>query len=110
MMRENGTYDFGLRLKKLRRKKKLSQAQLAAKLNVTKSSISAYERNISIPPAETIKQLALIFNVTTDYLLGMNNRRVIVLDGLSEEHAQIVEDVATLLIQEFRTRFRYRNS
>ena len=53
-------YDFGLRLKELRKKKKLSQSQVSARLNITKSSISGYENNIITPSNDIIVKLALL--------------------------------------------------
>ena len=40
-------YDFGLRLKELREKKRLSQNEVASRLEISRSQISAYERNTS---------------------------------------------------------------
>lgn len=49
----NVVYDFGMTLKKLRNKKRLSQEQVAKRLNLTKSSISGYENNVITPNIDT---------------------------------------------------------
>ncbi len=54
----------------LRKKEKLSQSELAEKLNISQQSISSYENGKREPDNETLKKLADFFNVTTDYLLG----------------------------------------
>ena len=46
----NKPYDFGEILKKLRKMKKMTQKQLAEKLNVTVTAISKYESNTAMPP------------------------------------------------------------
>lgn len=59
-----------VRLKELRKKNKLTQKELAEKLNLDTSSISKYESSASTPSQEVLLKLAKLFNVTTDYLLG----------------------------------------
>jgi transcriptional regulator with XRE-family HTH domain len=60
---------FDNKLKKLREENNLSLQQLADKIGSTKSVIWHYENKGSTPSAETLKKLALYFNVTIDYLL-----------------------------------------
>lgn len=61
---------FPNRLKFLRKKHKLSQEELAKKINTTKGTISNYENEHSTPSNEVLKDLANVLNTTTDYLLG----------------------------------------
>lgn len=58
------------RLKYIRKMRKLSQEELANKINSTKSTISNYETGYSSPSNETLSDLADVLNTTTDYLLG----------------------------------------
>lgn len=58
------------RLKTLRNEKKLTQKQLAEKINVTHVSISGYESGNRSPDTDTLQRLADFFEVSTDYLLG----------------------------------------
>lgn len=58
------------RLKDLRKSKKLTQKQLAEKINVTHVSISGYESGNRTPDTDTLQRLADYFEVSTDYLLG----------------------------------------
>lgn len=64
--------DFGNNLKTLRLKKNWTQAQLAQKLGITESVISAYETGIRLPSYDILIHIAKIFNVSTDYLLGLD--------------------------------------
>ena len=93
-------FDFGLRLRELREKKRLSQQQLADWLGLTRSSISNYENNTQTPPADTLVRLADIYGVSVDYLLGVKNdrKRVLVIEGLTPSQEKALE----ILADEFR--------
>ena len=75
--------NFGKRLKKLRLQHELSQEQLAKRLGMTKSVVSAYENGIRMPSYEALITIARIFKVSTDYLLGMESNKYLDLSGLS---------------------------
>ena len=77
--------DFGIILKKLRIQEGLTQQELADKLMVTKSVVSYYELQQRYPSPEVLTKLALIFHVTTDYLLGLERCETVDLTGLEEE-------------------------
>lgn len=77
--------DFGNTLKTLRLKEHMTQAQLAQKLGLTKSVVSAYETGLRLPSYDVLIHISKIFGVTTDYLLGLENKREIDLSGLTEE-------------------------
>lgn len=57
-------------LKKLRLSKKWTQDELGQKLHVSDRTIGTWERGTRQPNIETINEIASLFNVTTDYLLG----------------------------------------
>jgi repressor LexA len=61
------------RLKLLRKGQKFTQDELADRLGLTKSAISKFETGNSAPSFETLKKVALLYNVTTDYLLNGSN-------------------------------------
>ena len=58
------------RIKELRKKKKLTQEELAEKINVTKLTISRWERGERVPKSDKAQQLANYFGVSVAYLLG----------------------------------------
>ena len=74
------TIQFGSTIRRLRRKKGLTQEQLAARLNVSFQTISNWERDESWPDLSMLPVLAGFFGVTTDTLLAVdqaeNERRV----------------------------------
>ncbi|MED4971384.1 helix-turn-helix domain-containing protein [Parageobacillus toebii] len=61
---------FGKRLRFLRKKRNMTQKDLADRFNLGESTIGMYERDEREPSFEFVRQLADFFNVTTDYLLG----------------------------------------
>jgi len=77
--------NFGNRLKTLRFKGNMTQAQLAQKLGLTKSMISAYESGLRMPSYDVLIHIAKNFNVSTDHLLGLERKQELDLGGLSEE-------------------------
>jgi transcriptional regulator with XRE-family HTH domain len=58
------------RLVEWRKKKKLTQEQLALRVKTTKGTISNYENGHSTPPHETLVAIADVLGISTDYLLG----------------------------------------
>ena len=64
---------FRKRLKELRVEKKISQKELAVIIGTNNSSICDWECGRSEPNIDTIIKLAELFDVTTDYLLGVKD-------------------------------------
>ncbi|WP_339271659.1 helix-turn-helix transcriptional regulator [Paenibacillus sp. FSL W8-0187] len=61
---------LGLRIKELRKDKKLTQRELAQKLEIDNTTVSKWEADVYEPDTNTLNKLADFFEVTTDYLLG----------------------------------------
>lgn len=61
------------RIKQLREKRGLIQEILAAELGITQQLLSKYERDITLIKVDILKKIAIYFNVTTDYLLGLSD-------------------------------------
>lgn len=57
-------------LRKLRKGKKLNQAQLAKELYISPSAVSQYETGRTTPSRETLNRIADYFNVSPEYLMG----------------------------------------
>ena len=64
---------IGCIIKELRKEKGLSQEKLAAVLGVTQDSISLWELDKRIPDTLYVVEMAKLFDVTTDYLLGLSD-------------------------------------
>ena len=65
-------YDFGLRLRTSRKNKKLSQREASKRLGISRTMISSYENNICMPSVDRLVQMAVLYNVSTDYLLNIS--------------------------------------
>lgn len=86
-------FDFGYRLRALRKKKRMTQTQVAKRLNISKASISGYENNVKTPSVDTLIQMSNLYGVSTDYLLGLDNRDMLDVDGLSERQKALLEQI-----------------
>ena len=77
--------NFGEKLKTLRTDAGMTQTELAKRLSITKSVVSYYELQERTPSPDVLIQLADIFHVTTDYLLGIDHKKMIDVSDLSDE-------------------------
>ncbi|ATH91730.1 hypothetical protein ACH95_15440 [Bacillus glycinifermentans] len=74
---------IGTRIKECRNNVNISQEALAEKLDMKRTNIANYEAGRVVPPGNVLLELANIFGVTTDYLLGRSddpNGKVSLLD------------------------------
>ena len=61
------------RLKEIRKEKNLLQKEIANKLGMSQNGYSQYETDISNIPTTKLKKLAIIFNVSIDYILNLTD-------------------------------------
>ena len=91
---------LGARIKELRKDFGLSQVELAMRMEVTKQTISNWENENIQPSIDMLVGLANVFNVTTDYLLGLDDVPRLSIEGLpmsfAAHLAQIIEDFRNL--------------
>lgn len=69
------TDDFASRLRGLRRGAGLTQEELGNRLEVGRTAVANWERGLRSPSPATMRQLALLFNVSSDYLYGRTSQR-----------------------------------
>ena len=62
---------FAKRLKELRSENNYTQNFIASKLGIRQQSYARYERGVGEPNLDTLVSIAKLFNVSTDYLLGI---------------------------------------
>ena len=77
-------------IKELRERAGLSQSALAKKVGVTRSAVNAWEMGLSIPTTQYVAQLAQLFHVSADFMLGLDNTEAIYSGGGSEEEKHIL--------------------
>ena len=87
------------RIKCLREQKGLTQPELAKQLGITRSSVNAWEMGISVPSTQYVVELASLFKVSTDYILGVDTSVSISVAGLTEKDIQIVHSLINHLIE-----------
>ena len=78
------------RIKTLREQAGMSQEKLAKRLGITRSSVNAWEMGISTPSTQYIAELAGLFRVLADYLLGLNETATVSIAGLTEADVGLV--------------------
>ncbi|SPY16946.1 transcriptional regulator [Paenibacillus polymyxa] len=74
-MNDDGKMIMADRIKKERESTGLSQEALAEKLNMKRTNVANYEAGRVTPPSNVLKELATIFGVDSDYLLGLSDIR-----------------------------------
>lgn len=82
--------NLGKKLKSLRLSENLTQAQVAERLNVTKTVISSYENDLRQPSYENLLKLARLYKVSTDWLLDNEKQANFDFSGLTDEQANLV--------------------
>ena len=87
---------LGSRLKKLRLDKKLTQLQVAQKVNISEARYNLYENNRRQPDYELLKSLAEVLDTTTDYLLGNDSTTKTINSVISDtELADTISELET---------------
>lgn len=84
---------IGDTIRSLRERAGYSQAELAKRLSVTRSSVNAWESGLSAPTAVYIIELAKLFHVSADYILELDQTRQINLSGLTEREIHILYEL-----------------
>lgn len=85
---------IGETIRSLREKAGFSQSELARRLSVTRSSVNAWESGLSAPTAVYIIELAKIFHVTSDYILGLDTSNQLNISDFSETEIKILYNLA----------------
>lgn len=89
--------NMGEKLKSLRIEKKLTQKQVADRIGLAISAVSSYESGTRYPSYDVLVKLARIFHVSTDYLLGMTDKRNIDVTGLNDNEIELVSQLVDML-------------
>lgn len=87
---------FSENLKTLRKQKGFSQEELASRLHVVRQTISKWEKNLSVPDADTLIRLAEILEVSVSELLGskIETKNGNVTNDVAEQLSRINEQLA----------------
>ena len=88
-------------IKALRKTKRLTQEELAIRLNVVRQTISKWEKGLSVPDAEMLQKIAGVFEVDVSQLLGSPINQYENIDVIAEQLSRINEQ---LVVKNNRTR------
>ena len=83
---------FSEKLGALRRQRGLTQAQLAAKLGISKSAVSMYERGNREPELELLEKMADFFEVSVSSMLGRDREDLLNGDPALTEYLTMLRD------------------
>lgn len=78
------------KIRSLREDAGFSQAQLARKLDVTRSSVNAWEMGLSTPTTQYVVELCKLFHVSSDYLLGLESGQSLQLYEYTQDEVELV--------------------
>ena len=87
------------RIKSLRENQNKTQSELAKQLGITRSSVNAWEMELSAPTAQYLIALAQLFHTTTDDILGLESQEQIVLRGMNEQEKRLVYDLISYITE-----------
>lgn len=85
------------KIKHLREANNMTQTELAKRLGLTRAGVNSWEHGISKPSVECVTELARLFHVSTDYLLGMKTNTTIDVQGLSSTDISIIQTMINRL-------------
>ena len=85
------------RIKALREARGWTQAELARRLSITRNGVNSWEQGLSMPSPACLVDLAKLFSVSTDYLLGVERLEMVNVTGLDEKDVAILAQLADRL-------------
>lgn len=87
------------KIKTLREGKGWTQVELARRLGITRNGVNSWEQGLSMPSPACLVDLAGVFSVSTDYLLGVDANAAINVTGLSDRDIAVL----TVLVDRLRS-------
>ena len=85
------------RIKVLREARGWTQAELARRLSIPRHGVNSWEQGLSMPSPACLVDLAKLFSVSTDYLLGVERLETVNVTGLNEEDIALLAQLADRL-------------
>ena len=85
------------KIRDLRTARGWTQAELARRLDITRNGVNSWEQGLSMPSSALLIDLARIFSVSTDYLLGIESLDTVNITGLDNHDIAILTELADRL-------------
>lgn len=91
-------YELAENIKKLRIQKHLTQSELGKRVGVTTSTVASYETQERLPSIAVLIKLSAEFNVSIEYLLGVNKNKTIDVSELSDKQVSALN----VIVEQFK--------
>jgi len=91
-------YELAENIKKLRIQKHLTQKELGSKVGITTSTVASYESQDRLPSIAVLIKLSAEFNVSIEYLLGVNKNKTIDVSELSDKQISALN----VIVEQFK--------
>lgn len=85
------------KIKALREEMGWTQAELARRLGITRNGVNSWEQGLSMPSPACLVDLAGVFSVSTDFLLGVDAGAAINVSGLSDRDIAVLVELVERL-------------
>lgn len=95
-------YNLSQQIVNMRFKMGMSQAELARRLGVTRSSVNAWELGFATPQLKHVIEMAGIFSTTVDNMLNISEDVTINISDLNDEERQLVFNLVDILRKSHR--------
>lgn len=86
-------------IRTLRLRRGLNQTELASALGVSKQTVSNWENENILPSVDMLLRLSEFFSVSTDFLLGLDHKKYIQVDHLSDEKLSHLQQIINDLLK-----------
>lgn len=86
-------FDFGQRLRDLRELHNLSQEEMGRRVGRSKPVISNYENNLKKPSLDVLMDIAALYNVSLDYLVGFEKKDMVSVENLTSTQREIINTI-----------------
>lgn len=86
-------------IRTLRLRRGLNQTELASALGVSKQTVSNWENDNILPSVDMLLRLSEFFSVSTDFLLGLDHKKYIQVDHLSDEKLNHLQQIINDLLK-----------
>jgi len=82
------------KIKELRKARGWSQSELARRLDISRTGVSSWEQGLSMPSSSALIDLAKVFSVSVDCILGVEALDTVDVTGLDEREVAILTELA----------------
>lgn len=83
-------YNIADRIRFLREQCGMTQTDLANRLGISRSAVNSWEMSLSSPSISNVIEMSKLFNVSTDYILSIEEKVFVDISDLSTEHKEII--------------------